>query len=130
MFTMETSDYEKLYFLDVLGVEDRGEDDQLDVCSEFREKIVKRSEGRYKIGVPWLLGAKLSNTSEMASRKHLKNIEQKRRRNEDLKIKYEKIIHEQLEQGIVKKAPEQHTSRHVFYMPHKPVVREVATKTK
>ena len=45
MFTMKTSDYEKLYFLDVLGVEDRGEDDQLDVCSEFREKIVKRSEG-------------------------------------------------------------------------------------
>ena len=43
MFTMETSDYEKLSFLDVLGVEDRGEDDQLDVCSEFRE-IVKRSE--------------------------------------------------------------------------------------
>ena len=66
----------------------------------------------------------------MASRKHLKNIEQKRRRNEGLKIKYEKIIHEQLEQGIVKKAPEQHTSHHVFYMPHKPVVREEATTTK
>ena len=61
-FTRETSDYEKLYFLDVSGVEDRGEDDQLDVCSEFRENIVKRSDGQYEVGVPLLPGAKLSNT--------------------------------------------------------------------
>ena len=33
-------------------VEDRGEDDQLDVCSEFRENIVKRSDGQHKVGVP------------------------------------------------------------------------------
>ena len=52
-------------------VEDRGEDDQLDVCSEFRENIVKRSDGQHKVGVPWVLGAELSNTNEMASRKRL-----------------------------------------------------------
>lgn len=34
-FSRETSNYEKLYFLDVSGVEDQGEDDQLDVCPEF-----------------------------------------------------------------------------------------------
>lgn len=62
------SDYEKLYFRDVSGVEDRGEDDQLDVCSEFRENIVKRIDGRYEVSVPWLPGAKLSNTNEMARR--------------------------------------------------------------
>ena len=37
-------------------------------------------------------------------------------------------MHEYLEQGIVKKAPEQPTGPSVFYMPHKPVVREDATK--
>ena len=66
-------------------VEDRGEDDQLDVCSEFRENIVKRSDGQHKVGVPWVLGAELSNTNEMASRKRLENVERKLRRNEDLK---------------------------------------------
>ena len=71
MFTRETSDYEKLYSLDVLGVEDRGEDDQLDACSEFRENIVTRSDGRHEVGVPWVLGAELSNANEMASRKRL-----------------------------------------------------------
>lgn len=68
MFTSETSDYEKLYSFDVLGVEDRGEVDQLDACSEFRENIVKRSDGQHKAGVPWVTGAELSNTNEMASR--------------------------------------------------------------
>ena len=68
MFTRETSDYEILYSFDVLGVEDRGKDDQLDVCSEFRETIVKRSDGRHEVGVPWPFpGAELSNTNEMAS---------------------------------------------------------------
>lgn len=88
MFTRETSDYEILYSLDVLGAEDRGEDDQLDVCSQFRENIVKRRDGQHKVGVPWVLGAELSNTNEMASRKRLENVERKLRRNEDLKIEY------------------------------------------
>ena len=130
MFTRETSDYEKLYSLDVLGVEDREEDGQLNACSEFRENIVTRSDGRHEVGVPWVLGAELSNTNEMASRKRLENTERKRKRTEDLKIEYEEIIHEQLEQGVVEKAPEQPTGPHVFIMPHKPVVREEATTTK
>ena len=68
MFTRETSDYEILYSFDVLGVEDRGEDDQLDACSEFRETIVKRGDRRHEVGVPWpVSGAELSNTNEMAS---------------------------------------------------------------
>ena len=111
-------------------VEDRGEDDQLDVCSEFRENIVKRSDGQHKVGVPWVLGAELSNTNEMASRKRLENVERKLRRNEDLKIEYEKITQRQLEQGIVEKAPEQLTGPRVFYMPHKAVVREEAQRQK
>ena len=75
------------------------------------------------VGVPWLPGAEQFNTNEIASRKCFEKIKQKLRRNEDLKIKYEKIIHEYLEQGMVKKAPEQPTGPSIFYMPHKPVVK-------
>ena len=35
MFTREVNDYEQLYKLDVLGVEDRGENDQLQVLTDF-----------------------------------------------------------------------------------------------
>lgn len=37
MYVKEASEYEKLYSLDVLGVEDRGEDDQSDAYSSFKE---------------------------------------------------------------------------------------------
>ena len=59
MFTRETSDYERLYSLDVLGVEDRSENSQLDVHRDFRENIIKTSDGRYEVAVPWVPGAAL-----------------------------------------------------------------------
>ena len=39
LFAREVSDYEQRCSLDVLGVEDRGENDQLDVYAEFKENI-------------------------------------------------------------------------------------------
>jgi len=82
------------------------------------------------VGVPWIPGAKLSNTNEEPSRRRLHNVERKLKRNEELKIEYDNIVYEQIEQSIVEKAPEQPTGERVFYMPHKPVVRESATSTK
>ncbi|XP_068738502.1 uncharacterized protein [Montipora capricornis] len=90
----------------------------------------KRSDGRYEVGVPWIPATKLSNTNEEPSRRRLHNVERKLRRNEKLKIEYDKIIHEQIEQDIIEKVPEQPTGERVFYMPHKPVVRKSATTTK
>ena len=130
MYVRETDEYERLYSLDVLGVEDRGEDDQLDIYKEFQEGISKSSDGRYEVGVLWNPGTKLSNTNEEPSRRRLHNVERKLKRNEELKIEYGNIIHEQIKQSIVEKAPEQPTGERVFYMPHKPVVRESATSTK
>ena len=48
MYCRDVSDYQMLYSLDVLGVEDRGEDNQiiLDVYNEFNETIVRDKEGR------------------------------------------------------------------------------------
>ena len=74
---------EKLYSLDALGVEDRSEDDQPDVCSDFQENIANGSDGRYdEVGVPWVTGAELFNTNEIPSRKRFQNVEQKLSRNE------------------------------------------------
>ena len=130
MYARETDEYEKLYSLDVLGVEDRGEDDQLDVYKESQESISKKSDGRYEVGVPWIPGTKLSNTNEDPSRKRLHNVEQKLKKSEKLKMEYINIVQEQIDQGIVEKVPEEPTGKRIFYMPHKPVVRESATSTK
>lgn len=70
MYSSEVNDYERLYSLDVLGVEDQGENDQLDVLCNFEGNIARREDGRYEVGFPWIPGAKLSNTIETLYRCH------------------------------------------------------------
>ena len=52
LFAREVSDYEQLYSLDVLRVEDRGENDQLDVYAEFKENVSRKPDERYEVNVP------------------------------------------------------------------------------
>ena len=47
-----------------------------------------------------------------------------------LKETYQEIVTDQLNQGIIEKAPEFATGERVFYLPHKTVCRENASKTK
>ena len=129
MFSRESSDYEKLYTLDILGVEDREESDQLDVCKEFK-KNTPSDDGRYEVNVPLIPGQHLPRTNLEPSRKRLVNVCKKIDRDEKLKKDYEEIIEKQLESGIIETAPEEPTGERVFYMPHKPVVRDEATSTK
>ena len=129
-FSRESSDYERLYSLDVLGVRDRGEDDEFDVYTEFKENVVRKPNGRYEVNIPWIPGAKLDETNEEQSRRRLQNMERKLGREEQLKIEYTKIVEEQLEEGVVERVPNKPTGERVFYLPHKAVVRTEAVTTK
>ena len=129
-FSRESSDDERLYSLDVLGVRGRGEDDEFDVHTEFKENVVRKPDGRYEVNIPWIPGAKLDETNEEQSRRRLQNMERKLGRNEQLKADYKQIVEEQLEEGIVERIPTKQTGERVFYLPHKPVVRTEAVTTK
>ena len=83
---------ERLYGLDTLRVEDRGEDDQLDANKESKENISRQNDGRYEVNVPWIPGSNLAETNEMQSRKRLKNVERKLRHNKNLQREYTEII--------------------------------------
>ena len=130
MFASERSDYEQLYSLDVLGIEDRGEKDQSTVYAEFRENIKRKEDGRYEVAVPWIPGAELTNTNEEPSRKRLHNVTRKLRQQPKIKEEYEKIVHDQLRDGVVEETEQQSNSERVFYMPHRPVIKESASTTK
>ena len=130
MFKREISDYEKLYSLDVLGVQDQGKNDQLDILKEFKDDITRQEGGRYEVRVPWIPGSTLESTNEQASRRRLQNVNKKLIQNRELKKEYEKIIEDQLRDGIKETVPEQPSRERTFYMPHKPVVRDSATTTK
>ena len=126
MYMRELNDYEKLYRLDVLGVEDRGENDQL---RDFKESVVRKQDGRYEVGFPWIPGATLTNTNDALSRKRLENVERKLSRDEKLKGEYGGIVEEQLRAGVIEEAPKSPSGKRVFYMPHKPIVKESAVTT-
>ena len=130
MFLREVNDYEQLYSLDVLGVEDRGENDQMDILTEFRENITRQDDGRYQVAILWIPGSKLTTTNEQPSRRRLSNVDKKLTKDESLKREYEKIIEEQLTSGVIERVPAKPTGERVYYMPHKPVVRQDATTTK
>ena len=129
MHTKVVSDYEKLHSLDVLRVQDRGENDQLDVDEEFRENIVRQSDGRYEVKIPWIPGSELSETNESQSRKRLQNVERKLRQNKQLRNDYTDTVNSQLTDGIIEKVPDEPTGKRVVYLPHKPIVRQDAMAT-
>ena len=52
MYVSDTKDYERLYSLDILGVEDRSENDQSKVHKEFIENIQIHAQRRYEVGIP------------------------------------------------------------------------------
>ena len=56
------NDYEKLYSLDVLEVEDPGENDQLEVLHDIKESVVRKQNGSYEVGFPCITGVTLTNT--------------------------------------------------------------------
>ena len=77
-------------------------------------------------GVP---GVELTSTNELLSRKRLQNVERRLSKNENLRGEYANIIEGQLRVGIVEEAPERPTGERVFYMLHKPVIKESAVTT-
>ena len=58
MHVKDSKDFEKLYSLDILGVDDRGEDNLSDIHKEFNDNIAKSNAGRYEVKYPGFQEAK------------------------------------------------------------------------
>ena len=122
------TDYEQLCRLDVLGLEDRPENDQETVYAEFREQLVRSQEGWYETGLPWKGNHPPLPNNKTGSLQRLSNLTKRLKKSELLKT-YDELINNQKEEGIVEEANEPPTGKE-FYVPHKPVVREAAESTK
>ena len=114
MYIKEANGYKKAYSLDVLGVEDRAEDDQSDVLSSFKESITRVVGGRYEVSEPWIPGSSLSSSNQQPSRRRLIRVQKKLSQNLKLREEYEKIVRDQLEEEIVEVAPETPTGGRTF----------------
>ena len=128
--TAQTSsiDYEQLCRLDVLGLEDSPTGDQGVVYKEFQEQLQRSPEGWYKTTLPWKGNHPPLPNNKCGSLRRLDSLARKLEKS-GLLERYNDVIKDQLEQGIVERADEIPKGRE-FYIPHKPVVRESAESTK
>ena len=121
-------DYEDLCRLDVLGLADAPEHDQNTVHAEFKEQLGRSPEGWYETGLPWKSNHPELLNNKQGSLNHLENLSRRLERKGQTS-EYDGIIKEQIEMNIVERAPEKVSGKE-FYIPHKPVVREIAATTK
>ena len=130
MFLAQTAsnDYEELYRMDVLGLEDSPSGDQNVVYTEFLEQLTRSPEGWYETGLSWKGDHPPLPSNESGSLRRLGSLVKRLKRNGQLE-EYDTVIKEQLEEGIVEEAAVSVTGRE-FYIPHKAVVREEAETTK
>ena len=118
MLLTQTShvDYEELCRLDVLGLEDTPEHDQRTVYAEFREQLVRHTEGWYETSLPWK-----GNHPPLPNNKgvRLSNLQNRRM---GVTGSYAQIIENQKSEGIIEVASDPPQGKE-YYIPHKPVIR-------
>ena len=121
------TDYEELCRLNVLGLEDRAEHDQETVHVEFREQLVRDPNGWYETGLLWKKSHPPLPSNRQGSLRRLDRL-YTRLNKMGVTRKYNKVIEQQKEEGIVELACAPPVSK--FYLPHKPVVHVGAESTK
>jgi len=97
---------------------------------QFKEKV-KYVNDRYEVGLIWSdPKPNLANNYEVA-RKRFASLIKRFKRDENLYLKYKKVIDEQIQQGIAEAVPEQISNSNViYYLPHQPVIQESKQTTK
>jgi len=111
-----------------LGVEDRKEFDQEEIMKGFMDNIQHQDNGRYKVRIPWIEERVPQSSNEAQSRARRKNLLSKMKG--DVREGYDTNVIEQLELGIIEEAPNNKEGKRLFYMPHRPVIREGVVSTK
>ena len=123
------ADYDELCRLDVLGLADRPGDDQQTVYSEFKETLTRDPAGWYETPLPWRGNHPPLPNNKANSLKRLATLKRKLNKS-NLFDKYDAVIQDQREKGVIERAPETVKGKHEFYLPHRAVVKETAVTTK
>ena len=122
-------DYEKLCSLDVLGLKVSDDENQSSIFEEFKDQLERKPEGFYETGLMWKSGETVLPNNRMGSLARLGKLVQKLEKDPELFSAYDKIMKDQESEGIIEEVNCEGHGK-VFYLPHKPVIRENAESTK
>ena len=101
---------------------------------ELFQLNIERENGRYSVNLPWKTDGQPLPTHYELSKTRLTYLQQRLQKNKELMKKYDDIIEEQLQAGIVEPVSTENENRinnpKIHYLPHHAVVREDKTTTK
>ena len=96
-------DYEKLCSLDVLGIEENHNFKDTEILDKFKKQLKQSDEGWYETGLIWKTDHPVLTNNKSNSLGRLNNVLKHLKKNSEKFIAYDKVIQEQLEDGIVQK---------------------------
>ena len=117
----------KFWRLDLLGIGDDEEAEDADI--EDLGKVTFK-HGRYHVELPFLKNHHFLPDNFSLCEKRLKKLKEKLDVDADLKKKYNNIMMEQLNLGIIEQIVDPGEAGNVTYLPHREVIREDKTSTK
>ena len=129
---LSDSTLQKFWDLESIGISEKVDVEIDPILQEFEETVVFRDD-RYEVTLPWKSGFvdKLQD-NEMQARSRLAGLTRKLSKTPELDEAYNKAIQEMEENGVIEEVPQSElvSSYPVFYMPHRPVIRESSISTK
>eukprot|EP00794_Sanderia_malayensis_P006437 gene6437-biopygen4765 len=114
----------KLWDLDTLGIRPQ---------NEVHEKVIDNisfTGGRYSVGLPWKAGHRPLPSNYLNSLARLNSQMKRLEKETGVLEKYNGIIMEQLQMGIIEMVPELDMAEKVHYLSHTTVIRDEAETTK
>ena len=113
-----------LWDLDSIGIRES------DKVHESVLDAITFTGNRYSVGLPWKIGHKPLPSNYNVSLLRLKSQVKKLRHNPDILEKYDAIISEQVQDGIIEQVSGMEPAVKTHYLPHRAVIRENAESTK
>ena len=117
-------DIHKLWDLDSVGIREENE-----VRQNVIDNIIFTGK-RYSVGLHWKVGHKPLPSNYQGSMIRLKSQIRKLKKNPEVLDKYNEVIREQLQTGIIEQVSELEQTDSCHYLPHPAVCREDAETTK
>ena len=103
------------------------------VLKKFSETI-KFDNGRYEVALPWKSSAAKENiiNNERLARKRLEGLNRKFEKDPNLREQYDAVFQGYEQEGIIEEVPSSEiiSPYPIYYLPHRPVVRESSSSTK
>lgn len=126
--SLSESGLQALWDLETLGIKDQHDACVHPVLSEFNRTIKCSDTGRYVVSLPWKQGRSLPTlvNNEKLALTRLTHLTDRLKKTPALEGRYHDVFTDMFKEGIIEevKVDTMDTVGPVFYMPHRPVVKE------